>query len=192
MAYKPLCDWSIILLPHGQHFFFPSSLLTPLQSQRCYDSKKPGTCCLRAFALAAPFACNISPDTFLHLLQIFTEISLSHEAFPGPHLKQQLLPTLPIPLHCFIFLFNVYHHLTYFNYTCLSVIVHLPLPLNEGRNFVCCMFTVLAPKSRKMASNNTWICEYLMLKEQVACRDLHMYTLLKTWKQNFLNLPNEF
>lgn len=107
------------------------------------------------FALAAPFAWNISPDVLPHLLQIVTEISLSHVASPGPHLKQELLPTPPIPFHCFAFFFNVYHHLTNFNYTCLSVIVHLPFSLNEGRNSVYFVFGVLASRSVTMPSNHT-------------------------------------
>lgn len=59
-----------------------------------------------------------------------------------------------------LFLLNVYHHLIYFDYTCLSVL-SISLSHNEDRNFICHMCTVQAPKSRTMPSNNTWICECL-------------------------------
>ena len=61
---------------------------THLQPRWTYASKRPGT---RGLGFCTGYSLclgNISPDILPYLLQIFTEISLSHVAFPGPHLKQ--------------------------------------------------------------------------------------------------------
>ena len=135
-----------------------------LQPRWTYAPKRPGarglgfctghSLCLEYFPRYAP---SPPPDCYWN-------ISFPR-GLPWPHLKQELFPTPPIPFHCFAFFFNVYHHLTNFNYTCLSVIVHLPFSLNEGRNSVYFVFSVLASRSVTMPSNHTWICEYLMRKE---------------------------
>lgn len=139
MTYKALHGFTITSLTS-----FPNTLvflLTPLKSQ-WYCASEARHTLPQSFAIGCSLCLVYFPRYFPSLHSgLYLKIIFPWGLPWPPYLQYQLLPTLPIPLPCFIFLFNPYYHLTYFNYTCLSAYGLAP---PEGRNFGWCVFTILA------------------------------------------------